>query len=140
MMDATDQSTIKFKVCLAHRAGPARSLTLEEGTAPAADAPAGRMPRVTRLLLPAHYFQRMLDRGEVQDLADLARRYGISRARVTQIMGLTLLAPDIQQAILFLPLVAKGADPITAIDLRKAGRPTRWAEQRVAWASLRSSS
>ncbi|MBI5545847.1 MAG: hypothetical protein HY901_18310 [Deltaproteobacteria bacterium] len=132
-MSAADPTTIRFKVCLARRAGPTRGLTLEEGERPAAEAPAGRMARVTRLLVQAHYFQRLLDRGEAKDLADLARRYGVSRARVTQIMDLLLLAPDIQEALLLLPTTAKGPDPVTALDLRRVGRSAKWTEQRTEW-------
>jgi hypothetical protein len=75
-------------------------------------SPAGRVPRVTRLLVQSHHFRRMLDRGEAADLADLARRFGLSRGRITQIMDLTLLAPDIQEAILFLPPIPRGAEPL----------------------------
>jgi len=129
------QTTVSFKVSLGRSAGSSRKLTFEEGERPApAAAPAGRMPRVTRLLVQAHHFQRMLDRGEVRDLADLARRFHISRPRVTQIMDLTLLAPDIQEAILFLPPIAKGPEPLNALDLRSVGRAGTWAEQRNAWA------
>ena len=42
--------------------------------------------------------------GQVKNRAPLARREGVTRARVTQIMKLLLLAPDIQEAILALPV------------------------------------
>ena len=45
--------------------------------------------------------------GHVLSYADLARLVGVSRARLTQIANLTLLAPDIQEAILFLPPVVR---------------------------------
>jgi hypothetical protein len=66
----------------------------------AAPAPP-RIPRITRLMALAIKFQEMIDRGEVKDYADLARLGFVTRARVTQIMNLTLLAPDIQEQILF---------------------------------------
>jgi hypothetical protein len=131
-------TTVKFKVCLTRQGGASRGRKLEEGERHAPESVAGRVPRVTRLLVQAHFFQRMLDRGEAKDLADLARRYGLTRARVTQIMGLTLLAPDIQEAILFLPAIDAGPDPITAIHLRATGRRADWAEQRSTWSSVRS--
>jgi hypothetical protein len=43
-------------------------------------------------------FQDMVDRGEVHDYADLARLGFVSRARITQIMNLLNLAPDIQES------------------------------------------
>ncbi|GIW55523.1 MAG: hypothetical protein KatS3mg082_1927 [Nitrospiraceae bacterium] len=59
-----------------------------------------RIPRITRLMALAIKCQDMIDRGEVKDYADLARLGFVTRARVTQIMNLTLLAPDIQETIL----------------------------------------
>jgi hypothetical protein len=46
-------------------------------------------------------FQDMVDRGEVRDYADLARLGFVTRARLTQIMNLVLLAPDLQETLLF---------------------------------------
>jgi hypothetical protein len=46
-------------------------------------------------------FQGMLDCGAVRDYADLARLGYVTPARVTQIMNLLLLAPDIQERVLF---------------------------------------
>lgn len=39
----------------------------------------------------------------IRSQADIARREGLSRARVTQIFGLLRLAPEIQECILSLP-------------------------------------
>ncbi len=61
----------------------------------AAPAPP-RIPRITRLMALAIKFQDMIDRGEVKDYADLARLGLVTRARVTQIMNLLNLAPDLQ--------------------------------------------
>ena len=59
-----------------------------------------RIPRITRLMALAIKFEAMVERGEVRDYADLARLGYVTRARVTQIMNLLNLAPDIQQALL----------------------------------------
>jgi len=59
-----------------------------------------KVPRVVRLLALAHHFQKLLDDGWVSDYADIARLAGVSRARVSQIMDLLLLAPSIQEAML----------------------------------------
>jgi hypothetical protein len=76
--------------CTAARAGAgAKSLTRPT------------FPRITRLMALAIKFQDMVDQGEVADYADLARLGYVTRARLTQIMNLLLLAPDIQEAILF---------------------------------------
>lgn len=59
-----------------------------------------RIPRIRRLLALAIKFQDMIDRGEVRDYADLARLGYVTRARITQIMNLLNLAPEIQEQIL----------------------------------------
>lgn len=68
----------------------------------AADAPQSppteRIPRVARVLALAHHWRGLIQSGAVHDRADLARLVGVSRARVTQVMNLLWLAPDIQVA------------------------------------------
>jgi hypothetical protein len=58
-----------------------------------------KVPRIARLLALAHKFQKMLDSGEVESMAELARLGRVSRARITQIMDLLMLAPEIQEEI-----------------------------------------
>ena len=94
--------------------------------------------RATRMLALAHRLQAMIDAGEVEDRASLARSLGFSRARITQLLDLLLLAPDIQEELLFTE-VPPGRDPVTEHDLRKVVRAPLWAEQREIWASLRPS-
>ena len=69
---------------------------------PAPDPPAGQeaVPRVTRLLALAHRWNNLLERGEVQNQAEIARLMGITEARVSQIMNLTFLAAAIQEDIM----------------------------------------
>jgi hypothetical protein len=59
-----------------------------------------RIPRITRLMALAIKFQDMVDRAEVRNYADLARLGYVSRARLTQLMNLLLLAPKIQENLL----------------------------------------
>jgi hypothetical protein len=61
-------------------------------------------PRVVRLLQKAEEWRGLLDRGEVKNRAALARRFGVSAMRVTTILALLKLRPDIRAAILALPL------------------------------------
>ncbi len=96
----------------------------------AAPAPP-RIPRITRLMALAIKFQDMIDRGEVKDYADLARLGFVTRARVTQIMNLTLLAPDIQEEILLTSLESGGCRSLTEHHLREVGLATVWSEQRA---------
>lgn len=64
---------------------------------------APRTPRVVELLRKAIEWQALLESGEVRNQAEIARREGITRARVTQVMGLLPLAPEIQEHVLSLP-------------------------------------
>jgi hypothetical protein len=57
------------------------------------------VPPVTKALALADEFQRLLDTGAVKRRADLARRFNLSRARVTQLLDLYRLHPDIQDFV-----------------------------------------
>ena len=96
----------------------------------------GRLPRITRMLALAHRFDRLLQDGVVTDQADLARLGHVSRARVTQIMNLLQLAPDIQEAILFLPRLQRGRELIQEHQIRPIAANPDWAAQRRLWAQL----
>ena len=96
----------------------------------------GRLPRVTRLMALAIRFETLLHTGEVKDYADLARRGHVTRARITQIMNLLLLAPEIQEALLFLPRVETGSDPILLRDLQPIALTADWRKQRVLWGKM----
>src|ERR1700736_3321616 len=84
---------------------------LTVGAAPAAP-PSGRVPRVARLLALAHRLEQLLRTGVVRDYAELARLGHVTRARISQVLNLLYLAPDLQEAVLFLPRTERGRDPI----------------------------
>jgi hypothetical protein len=68
----------------------------------------------------------------------MARQLGFTRARVTQLMDLLLLAPEVQEEILFLEL-PPGAQPVSERGLREAVLGTiDWQEQRRRWERLRA--
>ena len=62
-----------------------------------------KTPHIIELLRKAIEWRRQLDGGEVRNQATIARREGITRARVTQVMGMLRLGPEIQKKILSLP-------------------------------------
>jgi hypothetical protein len=62
-----------------------------------------KIPRVVELLRRGLEWQALLESGEVRNQAAIARREGITRARVTQIMAMLRLAPEIQRHILSMP-------------------------------------
>jgi len=97
----------------------------------------GNIPRVAKLLALAIRFERLVKRGDIQDYADLARLGYVTRARITQIMNLLNLAPDIQEDILFLPNTMKGRDPILEKDMRPVAAVPHWSRQRKMWAQMR---
>jgi hypothetical protein len=93
----------------------------------------GRVPRISRLVALAIYMQDLVKRGEVADYAELARLGQVSRARITQIMNLLHLAPDILEEILSLPRSEGGTDPITEKKLRRIAAVMDWKRQRKMW-------
>jgi hypothetical protein len=97
----------------------------------------GKLPRVTRLMALAIKFEGLVRDGVVQDYADLARLGHITRARMTQIMSLLNLAPDIQEEILFLPPVTAGRDSVSERNLRRVTAIVRWDRQRKGWREMR---
>jgi biotin operon repressor len=62
-----------------------------------------KTPRVVELLRKALEWQALLESGEFISQADIAHREGITRARVTQVMGMLRLATGIQEYIQSLP-------------------------------------
>jgi len=81
-------------------------------------------------------FDGLVRGGEVRDYADIARLGYVTRARITQIMNLLNLAPDIQEGILFLPRTVKGRDPIRERDVRPIAAVPHWHRQRKMWKKL----
>ena len=62
-----------------------------------------KKPSRPHVLEVAQSLQDMLDAGVVNSRADLARRLGVSRARVTQLLNLLELHDEIRREILGLP-------------------------------------
>jgi hypothetical protein len=110
-----------------------RKMMRKGGSPPPPAVVPGRIPRVSRLMALAIHFDGLIRRGLVRDYADIARLGLVTRARVTQIMNLLLLAPDIQKEILFLPRVELGREPITERHLRAISSMVDWGEQRALW-------
>ncbi|MDO8473392.1 MAG: hypothetical protein Q7T05_06190, partial [Dehalococcoidia bacterium] len=71
-----------------------------------------KTPRVVELLRKAMKWKTLLEPGRIARQAEIARREGITRARVTQVMGLMRLAPEIQEQIQSLTDIA-GRSPVT---------------------------
>ena len=97
----------------------------------------GRLPRVTQVMALAIQFQDMIQRGEARDYADLARLGCLTRERMSQIMELIWLAPDIQQEILEFPPNRTGRFPVSEVAARRIAARLDWVEQRELWRKLK---
>src|SRR5262249_5370441 len=91
------------------RRGRGAPKELHTGRAPATAA--GRVTRLARLMALALRCEELLRSGQVKNLAALAQLGHVSRARISQIMSLVQLAPDLQEELLFCSRPARGRDP-----------------------------
>ena len=94
------------------------------------------MPRVSRLLALALRIDEQVRKGELTSYAEVAELGHVTRARVSQIMNLLNLAPDLQEAILFLPRTVSGRDAIVLRDLQPIASIVDWRKQRILWQQL----
>jgi hypothetical protein len=97
--------------------------------------PVHRPARVAQMLALAHRLEAAIENGDYRDRADVARQLGFTRARVTQLLDLTLLAPDIQERVLDQEAI-DGREPLTERGLRDVVGIVDWGEQRTQWARL----
>jgi hypothetical protein len=93
----------------------------------------GKLPRVARLMALAIKLQDMVDRREVSHYAEIAELGHVTRARMSQLMALLLLAPDIQENLLFLPPTKQGRDPVSERSIRSLAATPSWRRQRKLW-------
>src|SRR5262249_8604106 len=119
-----------------HRRGRGSRKELEPGPAPRQAGPQGRVPRVARLMALALRFEQLLRAGQIANYSELARLGHVSHARISQIMNLLYLGPDIQEQILFLPRTQRGRDPIHLRQLQPIAAAPEWRKQRRMWAAL----
>jgi hypothetical protein len=110
-----------------------RRKTAVPGPAPSPTKTEGRVPRISKLMALAIRFDQLLQDGVVADQSELARLARVTQPRMTQIMNLLHLAPDIQEALLHLPATGAGNDPITERDLRTVVPHRSWTGQRIMW-------
>jgi hypothetical protein len=101
------------------------------------DTQAVRVPRLARLMALAIRFDGLLRSGAIIDQAELARLGKVSRARISQILNLLHLAPDIQEQLLFLPPLHQGRERLHLADLQPLCRQWNWRRQRRLWQALR---
>jgi hypothetical protein len=103
------------------------------------EAPAlapGRVPRVSRLMAVALRLEALVRSGQIRRYADLAAVGHVTRARISQIVNLINLAPDLQEALLFLPPTVRGRDAIILADVQPIAAAFDWRKQRRLWRQL----
>jgi hypothetical protein len=108
------------------RQGRRDKTTFFDREMPDGEATGGAIPRIARLMALAIRFEGLLRDDTIRDYADLARLGRVTRARMTQIMNLLDLAPDLQEQILFLPLI----QGLNERNLRPIVSRIDWDEQR----------
>ena len=83
---------------------------------------------LVKALARAFRWKRMLESGEFATIAELAEREGIAPSYMTRVLRLTLLAPDIVEAI----LDGRQGPEVTLGRLLEPF-PAEWEEQRAAF-------
>ncbi len=85
---------------------------------------------IARRIALAHHIEDLIDRSELRDYAEAAERLGLTRARVSQVCDLALLAPDIQAAVLLGHVEPRDRH------LREVGRHPLWTDQKRVFHQL----
>jgi|ERR1043166_7529466 hypothetical protein len=126
----SDALTVEFNVRFDRKAKGRKDLI--SGPPPEATAlPEGCVPRVARLMALAIHVDELIRTGAIKDYAEAARLGQVTRARMTQIMNLLNLAPDIQEALLCMPRTVRGRDAIGERQLRPIASMVTWRQQRI---------
>jgi len=128
-MSGSQEITYALDFCASKRSQRESTATLPPSPAHGNDS---SVPRIARLMAVAIRFDTLLRAEEFRDYAELARLGRVTRARMTQIMKLLDLAPDIQEQILFLPNL-KG---LNERNLRPIVSRIDWNEQRRMFQKL----
>ncbi|ACY13503.1 hypothetical protein [Haliangium ochraceum] len=98
--------------------------------------PTRRPARVAQMLAFAHRVDGEVERGEFESRSAAARHYGMTTGRITQLMSLLWLSPEIQEDVLFLEAV-DGREPVSGQALEKIARIADWGEQRRGWGEIK---
>ncbi|MBF0121724.1 MAG: hypothetical protein HQK79_23080 [Desulfobacterales bacterium] len=127
--------TVKEKICFSNGKNGRKQIGKEEELLPQKEI--GRIPRLTRLLALALKFEDLIKGNKCKDYAEIAKLGHLSRARVTQIMNLTLLSARVQENILLMPRILKGRDPISEHELREIISEADWDKQLKKWDEIK---
>lgn len=126
--------TITQKVNLT--TGTAGRRRVSTGRAKPKPAPKPRIPRIAKLMALAIRFDRLLHEGTVSNQSELAELAHVTQPRMTQILNLNHLAPDIQEELLHVSPITSGKDPIHEKMLRPVVAEINWQRQRAMWREM----
>ena len=104
----------------------------QASTEPEKPLPEGHLSRITKLMALAIKLGKLLDEG-VANHAQLARLGQVTRARMSQILNLLHLAPDLQKQILLLPKVIQGRAGVKLMEVQPICMVEDWDRQRRLW-------
>jgi hypothetical protein len=131
-MSDTEKVDVQF-----HFQRRGKNKVLVEGKEPPKPVkPKGRLPRITRYMALAIYYEGLIREGHIHDYAEIATLGHVTRARVTQIMNLRLLAPDIQDRLISLKRIAQGRDSLSLRRIQSIALESDWRKQRKSWELL----
>ena len=108
-----------------------------DGRSPEPSPASARVPRLARLMALALRLEALVQEGTVGSYAELARLGHVSRARLSQILSLLTLAPDLQEQLLFWERPRRGREPLALRHLLPITAILDWHEQRRHWRQLR---
>ena len=96
-----------------------------------------RLPRVTRWMALALRIETLVRTSVIANYAEAAALGSVTRARISQIMNLINLAPDIQEELLFMKRPLRGNEPILLAGLQAVCSESYWSEQRRLWKAMK---
>jgi hypothetical protein len=116
----------------------AKSKEFRADAQPAATSPpSARVPRIARLMALALRLEALVQEGTVPSYAELARLGHVSRARLSQILSLLYLAPDLQEELLFWERPRRRWEPLPLRHMLPIAALLDWPQQRRRWRRLR---
>jgi hypothetical protein len=122
---------------LARRCRAARPETSGAASVATPCVSSARVPRIARLLALAWHVEELVRSGTVCSYAAAARLGHVSRARLSQILSLLNLAPDLQEHLLFLQRPTRGRQAPALRHVLTVAAALDWHEQRRRWRKLR---
>jgi len=107
---------------------------------PLATVPPPRVPRIARLMALALHIEELVQAGTIPSYAAAGRLGHVSRARLSQILSLLHLAPDLQEQLLLLQRPAHGREPWPLRHVLTIAADLDWSQQRRRWRKLQRTS